>query len=150
MASLTKERLDAFLARPLIARLGTITPDGFPYVAPVWYEWDGKAIVFSARARARFVANIRANPRVCVSIAEDADPLTRVLILGRAELLRDAAPDRDEWLEWSRRICRRYLGEGAGDDYQDETIDRPSVWYRIISEETISWDSPEWHPRYYR
>jgi PPOX class probable F420-dependent enzyme len=150
MAALSKERLDAFLARPLIARLGTITPEGDPYIAPVWFEWDGASIVFSARARARFVVNLQANPRVCVSIAEDVDPLTRVLIVGRVELLRDAAPDRGEWLERSRRLCRRYLGEGSGDDYQDETIDRLSVWYRVIPDETISWDSPEWHPRYYR
>jgi PPOX class probable F420-dependent enzyme len=150
MASLSRERLDAFLARPLIARLGTITPDGFPYVVPIWYEWDGEAIVFAGRARARFVANLRANPRACVSIAEDNDPLVRVMIIGRADLLRDAAPDRGEWLERSRRICRRYLGDSAGDDYQDETIDRPAVWYRVVPEELVSWDSPEWHPRYYR
>jgi len=51
-------------------------------------------------------------------------------------------------LERSRAICRRYLGDGAGDDYQDETVDQRSIWMRIVAEQIVSWDSPTWHPRY--
>jgi hypothetical protein len=70
------------------------------------------------------------------------------LITGPVEILRDEGPDRGEWLERSRAICRRYLGEGAGDDYQDETVDQLCVWMRIVAEQITSWDSPAWHPRY--
>ena len=150
MAPLAKERLDEFLALPLIARLGTVSPGGDPYVVPIWYEWDGEAVVMSARERSRYLANLRRHPRACVSIAEDREPLRRVLIRGRAEIIREAEPDRGAWLERSRALCRRYLGDQQGDDYQDETLDRNSVWFRVVPDEVVSWDSPEWHPRYYR
>jgi nitroimidazol reductase NimA-like FMN-containing flavoprotein (pyridoxamine 5'-phosphate oxidase superfamily) len=148
MAPLTKEGLDAFLAEPLIARLGVVTPEGDPYVVPLWYDWDGIGIVIAVRARARFVPYLRERHRACVSIAEDRDRLRRVLITGPVEILRDEAPDRDEWLDRSRAICRRYLGESAGDDYQDETVNQLCVWMRIVAEQITSWDSPAWHPRY--
>ena len=148
MAPLSKERLDGFLAEPLIARLGVVTPEGDPYVVPIWYEWDGVGVVIAVRARARFVPYLRAHPRACVSIGEDRDQLRRVLITGPVEVLRDVAPDRGEWLERSRAICRRYLGDAAGDNYQDETIDQPCIWFRIFAEQIVSWDSPTWHPRY--
>ena len=117
---------------------------------PIWYEWDGEAVVMSARERSRYLANLRRHPRACVSIAEDREPLRRVLIRGRAEILREAEADRGAWLERSRALCRRYLGDQQGDDYQDETLDRNSVWFRVVPDEVVSWDSPEWHPRYYR
>src|SRR5438093_4840883 len=114
MAPLAKERLDEFLALPLIARLGTVSPEGDPYVVPIWYEWDGEAVVMSARERSRYLANLRRHPRACVSIAEDREPLRRVLIRGRAEIIREAEADRGAWLERSRALCRRYLGDQQG------------------------------------
>lgn len=148
MAPLSKERLDAFLAEPLIARLSVVTSEGDPYLIPVWYEWDGAGAVIAVRARARYVPYLRERERACISIAADRDQLRRVLITGPVEVLRKEAPDRGEWRERSRAICRRYLGETAGDEYQDETVDQRCIWYRIVAEQIVSWDSPAWHPRY--
>lgn len=149
MAPLNRERLDAFLARPLIARLGVVTPTGDPYIVPIWFQWVGDGALIAVRERAAYVPYLRAHPRACLSIAEDEDPLTRVLITGRVEVVREVGPDRGEWLERSREICRRYLGEGAGDEYQDETIERPCIWFKIHADDVVSWDSPAWHPKYY-
>jgi nitroimidazol reductase NimA-like FMN-containing flavoprotein (pyridoxamine 5'-phosphate oxidase superfamily) len=148
MASLSKERLDAFLAQPLIARLGVVTDDGDPYVVPIWYDWTGDGLLIAVRAKAKYVPSLRSGRRACLSIAEDAGELRRALITGRVEVVRDAAPDTGEWLERSRAMCRRYLGEEGGDDYQDETLARPCIWFKIHADEVVSWDSPNWHPRY--
>jgi nitroimidazol reductase NimA-like FMN-containing flavoprotein (pyridoxamine 5'-phosphate oxidase superfamily) len=150
MAPLSKERLDEFLAGPLIARLGLVTPDGDPYIVPIWYDWVGDGALIAVRERAKYVPYLRERGRACLSIAEDVDPLRRVLITGRAEVVREAAADTGEWLERSREVCRRYMGEDAGDDYQDETLERPCVWFKIHADEIVSWDSPAWHPRYLR
>ena len=40
IGGLTEEELEVFLAQPWNARIATITPEGWPYVAPVWYELD--------------------------------------------------------------------------------------------------------------
>jgi nitroimidazol reductase NimA-like FMN-containing flavoprotein (pyridoxamine 5'-phosphate oxidase superfamily) len=149
MAPLDKRRLDEFLAEPIIARLAVVDATGCPYIVPIWYEWDGTRVIMSARAKARFVPYLRANPNVCVSVAEDTGQLRRVLMRGEVEILREAGPDRGEWLDRSRSICRRYLGDESGDNYQEETIDRPCIWFQVVPKEIVSWDSPEWHPRYY-
>jgi len=147
---LNKEQLNEFLAEPWIARLGVVAANGDPYVVPIWYDWDGDGALIAVRERAAYVPYQRARGRACLFIAEDVDPLRRVLITGRAEIVRDVAPDTGEWLERSRAVCRRYLGADAGDDYQDDTIERPCIWFKIFADEIVSWDSPAWHPRYLR
>ncbi len=150
MAALSKERLNEFLAQPHIARLGMVTASGDPYVVPIWYEWTGDALLISVREKAKYVPYLIDRGRACMSIAEDSGDLRRALITGRVEVIREAAPDTGEWLERSQEICRRYLGEDAGDDYQDETINRACIWFKIHADEVVSWDSPAWHPRYLR
>jgi nitroimidazol reductase NimA-like FMN-containing flavoprotein (pyridoxamine 5'-phosphate oxidase superfamily) len=150
LAPLNKEQLNEFLAEPWIARLGVVAANGDPYVVPIWYDWDGDGALIAVRERAAYVPYQRARGRACLSIAEDVDPLRRVLITGRAEIVRDVAPDTGEWLERSRAVCRRYLGADAGDDYQDDTIERPCIWFKIFADEIVSWDRPAWHPRYLR
>jgi nitroimidazol reductase NimA-like FMN-containing flavoprotein (pyridoxamine 5'-phosphate oxidase superfamily) len=109
MASLSSDDLDSFLASPWIARLGVVDDRGDPYVVPIWYDWTGDGALIAVRERARFVPFLRGHARACLSIAEDVDPLRRVLIRGRVEVVREAAPDAGEWLERSRAVCRRYL-----------------------------------------
>jgi nitroimidazol reductase NimA-like FMN-containing flavoprotein (pyridoxamine 5'-phosphate oxidase superfamily) len=148
MAGLSTDQLNEFLARPLIARLGVVNDAGDPYIVPIWYDWTGDGLLIAVRERARYVPWLISRRRACMSIAEDDDQLQRVLITGRIEVKREASPDTGEWLDRSRAVCRRYLGEGAGDDYQDETISRPCIWFKIHADEIVSWDSPAWHPRY--
>ncbi len=148
MARLSAEQIGEFLAQPLIGRLGVVTGNGDPYIVPIWYDWTGDGVLIAVRERATYVPWLRARGRACISIAEDHDQLRRVLITGRVEVVRDAAPDTGEWLERSRIVCKRYLGNDAGDDYQDETISRPCIWFKIHADEIVSWDSPAWHPRY--
>jgi nitroimidazol reductase NimA-like FMN-containing flavoprotein (pyridoxamine 5'-phosphate oxidase superfamily) len=148
MAALTDERLAEFLKLPLVARLAVVTDQGDPYIVPIWFDWDGDGLLIAVREKARFVPWLRKRGRASISIAEDVDQLRRVLITGRVEVVRDAAPDTGIWLERSREVCRRYLGDDAGDEYQDDTISRPCVWFKIYADEMVSWDSPDWHKRY--
>ena len=131
MAKMTGEQLDVFLAQPLIARLGVVTDAGDPYVVPIWYEWDNDRLLFAVREKANYVPALRSGRRACMSIAEDHGDLRRALITGRVEVVREAAPDTGEWLERSRAMCRRYLGDAGGDDYQDETLSRPCIWFAL-------------------
>jgi nitroimidazol reductase NimA-like FMN-containing flavoprotein (pyridoxamine 5'-phosphate oxidase superfamily) len=145
---LSKEQLDEFLSRPWIARLGVVADNGDPYVVPIWYDWVGDGALIAVRAKARYVPYLRDRARACLSVAEDVDPLRRALITGACEVVREVGPDTGEWLERSREVCRRYMGEDAGDEYQDETIARPCIWFKIHADEVVSWDSPAWHPKY--
>jgi hypothetical protein len=47
---MSREERDAFLALPLLCRLACLDPRGWPYVVPVWYEWDGAGFWIIPRA----------------------------------------------------------------------------------------------------
>lgn len=70
MATMPKERLDAFLRETRIAKLATLNKDGSPNVVPVWFEWTGsEALVFTSESSAK-VGRIRRDPRVTLSVEE--------------------------------------------------------------------------------
>jgi PPOX class probable F420-dependent enzyme len=141
------EELDAFLRRPLLARLATIDPDGYPAIVPLWHEWDGSALWLLVRAKARFADDLRRDPRVGVSIVADDDPDRRVQIRGRATIVGGPAPLEGPTLELARRMAERYEGE-AGARYVDASRWEQRLLVRVDPEGTRTWTSPDWHPRY--
>ena len=72
MRGLTPEELSEFLAGPVVARIATVDEEGFPYVTPVWQEWDGEAMYIIPREKTVFVKHILKNPKVAISCAMDA------------------------------------------------------------------------------
>jgi PPOX class probable F420-dependent enzyme len=146
LGPLTREALDALLREPIVARLGTIDADGYPVIVPVWTEWDGDAIWLVARAKADYAANLRARPKVSLSVVRD-DADTRALILGRAEIVQGPGPLSGRLEAVARRMARRY--EGAdGDRYIEESRSWPRLLVRVVPDRIVSWADPGWHPRY--
>ena len=144
---LSPEALDALLREPIVARLATIDEDGYPYVVPVWTEWDGTAMWLVARARAAYVAHLAARPKVGLSIVRADMADTRVLILGRAEIVAGPGPLEGEMEAAARRMATRY--EGAdGERYIDESLVWPRVLVRIAPDRIRSWGDAGWHPKY--
>ena len=41
---LSPREIDEFLALPIIARIGTVKPDGAPHVATMWQQWDAEVM----------------------------------------------------------------------------------------------------------
>lgn len=144
---LTPEQLDQFLRQPINARLGTVTPEGYPYVIPIWTEYDGEAIWLVSLARSRHAQNMLANPKVSLSIATDDAALVRVVILGRAELVQGPGPLNGRMLEVGLSMRRRYTGL-EDDPYSVERKTWPRCLFRIVPEEIISWGGPVHHPKY--
>ena len=140
-------QLARLLARPALGRLATIDPDGYPAVVPVWFEWDGAALWIVARARARYVGDIRRDPRVALSIVDPDDPDVRVHVRGRAAIVAGPGPLEGETLALARRLAERYEGP-AGLDYIDRSRSWPRCLIRIDPDRLTSWGSPDWHGRY--
>jgi PPOX class probable F420-dependent enzyme len=147
---LSKDEMDAFLRGSVISRIATVKPDGAPYVVPVWHFWDGGFLWVIPRERSSFVENIKREPRVCVSAADDVDPLhTRVVIQGRAEVVEGPVRMQGRMLEIANDMAHRYMGPD-GPRYLARTADRPRYLLKITPEKTASWRGNEWHPRYVR
>jgi PPOX class probable F420-dependent enzyme len=117
--SVTPEIAD-LLDERVMAHLATCR-DGRPHAAPVWFVHDDGVVELITTGRK--LANVRANPRVALSIQKDTDGETEwtVTLLGTAEVVEDEAATR----EARRRINRKY---GAPEDaYSDNALVRVSV-----------------------
>jgi PPOX class probable F420-dependent enzyme len=152
IGGLTEDELTVFLAEPWNARIATVTRDGWPYLTPVWYEFEetGRSFVIVGRERAAWVAHIRDNPRVAFHVADDTHAQhTRVLVQATAAIVEGpVAPSRSpQLLELTHRLSRRYLGP-AGPAYAERTLSRPRVLARLTPTQWTTWTGGEWHPRY--
>lgn len=99
---------------PLMAHLATCR-DGRPHVAPVWYGYaDGTIEILTT---GRKLSNIRANPRVAVSIQRDDAGRAEwmVTLFGMARVIEDDA----EFAAAARRINRKY---GADESAWSENV----------------------------
>ena len=82
-----KKPLARLVARERVCRVATVGRAGVPHVVPVCHVLvDGK-LYFASDADARKTTNLRANPRLAVTVdlyAEDWSNLKGVMIQGRA------------------------------------------------------------------
>lgn len=105
MTLLTPAQL-AIFGPPNLAYLATISEDGSPHLSPLWADTrDGMIVLNTAEGRAK-VANVRRDPRVAVSIHDQARPHPPVAVLGTVvEISSEGA------LEHIDALARRYTGE---------------------------------------
>ena len=96
LPKLTTEEIDAQLEQGGIVRLATIAADGWPSVVPLGFVYRDRKVLLTARARVRWLADIRRDPRVCATIDRNEYPLRKVTIKGRAEIVYEPGDD-DEW-----------------------------------------------------
>ena len=65
------EQARAFLSQPMIARLTTIQPDGYPHTVPVWFLLDGDDLLVFSLRETRKVKNAQLNPKGGLSMGGD-------------------------------------------------------------------------------
>ena len=105
MADIPDSYRDLF-TKKAFAHLATIGRDGQPQVTPVWCDFDGTHVrINTARGRVK-ERNLRANPRVALSIQDPDNPYRYVQIRGRvAELTENGADGHID------ALAKRYLDQ---------------------------------------
>ncbi len=146
-STLSDEELREFLAGPWVCKLGTLDPDGYPSVNPVWYDYDGAGFTIVGRERAAWVGQIRRDGRVALCIDDPDGAHTRVLVRGRAEIVEGPSV-RGGWLATARRMAARYMGGESGAAYIERTLDFPRYAIRVQPESVTTWRGG-WARRYY-
>jgi PPOX class probable F420-dependent enzyme len=146
IGALTPEELSAFLAPGRICRLACLRDDGWPYVVPVWYEWDGQGFYVIPRKRSAWARFIQRDPRVSLCIDEEVPPSRKVLVQGHGRILEEPNVG-GAWVEIGRRMAVRYLGE-HGPDYLEPTLNQPRWLIRVEPLKLTTWQGVAWHPRY--
>ena len=120
MRSVPPEAERLLESEPLMAHLATSVDDR-PHVAPVWYRYDDGIVEVATTGRK--LENIRANPRVALSIQQDegGDARWAVTLLGSAAIVEDEAASQRA----SRRLNAKY--DASEDAYEGNTLVRIHV-----------------------
>ncbi len=131
--------VDAFLARPLVARVAT----NGPTVRPIWYLWEDRAFWILTGPWTKLLGRVRKDPRIAL-IVDECDLTTGVVrqvistgaseVLpfdiprGRRKLVRYLGPDESRW-------DRRFHGF-----LYDDPAERGTVWLRLPARSLIVQD----------
>lgn len=91
------------------ARLAYTWTDGTPRVVPIWFHWNGDAIILGTPPKAPKLKVLSTRPQVAVTIDTTEFPYRVLSIRGRAEvdMLDDVAPEY-------AAAAERYMGEEQG------------------------------------
>ncbi len=116
-----------------IGKLGTLR-DGWPYINPIWYEWDGRAFWIIAKPLAQFVKNLRIEDRAFLVVDKEDFPYVRVNVEGRARIVSEAWSD--EWIDMTRRMTLRYVGNL---DYLEARLQYPLSVIQLTPLRMNSW-----------
>ncbi len=143
-----QQELDAFLAEGIVCHLAVLDAQGWPYVVPVWFEWepDDGAFWVVPRAKSAWAAHMERDGRVALTIDTPEPPYRKVALQGRAELV-ERPNVGGQWVGIATRMSRRYLGE-HGPDYLEPTLTEPRWLFRIHPTRLTTWQGVDWHPRY--
>lgn len=159
MPPLSHSERDALLAQPgILCRIATVKANGAPHVTPVWFICEAGSVYVTPRANSSWLANIRRDPRVALTIDEEAHPYRKVTVEGTAQIVHDLGDD-DAWRDLYRRITRRYVPAEAAEAYIQSTLDQPRALIALPLETSAlhTWRMPVqgeaysgiWHQRYY-
>ena len=68
------------------ARLAYIGTDGSPRVVPIWFHWNGQELVMGTPPKAPKLRALAKNPKVALTIDDNAFPHKVLLVRGTARL----------------------------------------------------------------
>jgi PPOX class probable F420-dependent enzyme len=80
-------RVARFFESERVLWLATAGASGSPALVPVWFWWDGEAILVASKPDARKVRNIRANPKVMLALGDPDADFDVGLVEAHAELV---------------------------------------------------------------
>ena len=92
-STLAANRIRRFLETEPVVWVSTVRPDGTPHLVPIWFWWDGEAVLVFSKPGAQKVRNLRAHPSVMLALGDAEDDFDVGLVRGRAELLDSPTSD---------------------------------------------------------
>ena len=162
MPKLSAAEIDAFLDEPgHLVRIATVDADGMPRAVPTWFIRRESEVLFTPRAQSVFLANIRRDPRIGITIDEEALPYRKVAVQGTARIVHELGED-DVWRDLYRAIAQRYVPPEGAEAYIQGTIDQERALVAVPlspsqGSKVVTWRMPVgdedptgiWARRYY-
>ena len=110
------------LAKPNPAVVATLRSDGSPVSVATWYALEGDRVLLNMDHSRVRVKHLRRDPRVSVTVIDEADFYTHVSIIGRVVEWVE-----DEQLTAIDKLSQRYSGQ----PYPVRDRPRVSAWVSI-------------------
>jgi PPOX class probable F420-dependent enzyme len=111
MTASLSETARKIIDAPNPAVLATINPDGSPQTSVVWIGRDGNDLLISSAAGRRKDKNLARDPRVSLTVYDQADPLQYVEVRGVAAVTEDTGR------RLAVTLAEEYEGPGAGEEF---------------------------------
>lgn len=115
------EKYADLFQKPVFGHLATVTPKGEPQCNPVWVDVDGEFIRFNSAKGRQKDKNIKANPRVSLSLQDPDQPYRYVEV--RGEVVHITEEGADAVIDG---LAKKYLGV---DSYPFRTAEEVRVTY---------------------
>jgi PPOX class probable F420-dependent enzyme len=94
-------------------KLSTVSADGAPHVAPVWFVLDGDDVVFNTGKSSLKGRNLARDGRAALCVDDETSPYAFVTLRGRCILSEDLTQMR----LWSTRIAERYVAAHLAEQF---------------------------------
>jgi PPOX class probable F420-dependent enzyme len=105
MADVLSEKARALIARPVLASLATLNPDGSPQITPLWVDLEGDDVVFNTAQGRKKARNLERDARVAVTVIDPDDAYNVVALQGTVtDVTSDGA---DAHID---ALAKKYLG----------------------------------------
>ena len=144
--TMTEDEVLAFLEMGRTLQVATISSDGHPHLAPMWYVVEDGKVVFRTFTKSQKLVNLTRDPRITVLVesGEQYAELRGVMIQGRARLVTD----RDIVLRIYGKITASYMmGGGDPEELSGEALEAAYGRYAdkntavvVEPDKVISWD----------
>ena len=134
---LSPEEVHAFLTEQRTVVVSSRLPDDTTHLSALWYALDGEDLIFWTYASAQKTKNIERDSRVTalVEVGDSYDELRGVMIIGRAQVLREP----QAVLRVGQLVAARYPEDvRAPVDISEVASKRAAV--RVKADRVISWD----------
>ena len=115
------------LASRVPARLAYSWTDGSPRVVPIWFHWDGSAVVMGTPGRAPKLKALRQRPEVALTIDTETFPAHVLSLRGQVEVEHHDGPPP----EYVAAACR-YLGREQGQAWAAQLEGKPMARLRLV------------------
>lgn len=135
---MSPDAMEAFLARPVIARLATASGEQ-PRVLPMWFTWDGHSIWMETSPDFPNARVLRANPRAALTIDETLGGLRFRAIIMRGSIEVFEGPN-ELVRERVVGIYRKYLGADIGHPGARRMLEGRHILLRFTPAYVVTWD----------